>query len=102
MGYLQLNTGLIADYSIELVNETVDYKVIHLSIYTDVSSVAYRICADIRQPDIDRIYENLSNALEFAKTNEEANIKIHEYLERNYIFITSPDGNSIQYTANRI
>ena len=102
MGYLQLNTGLIADYSIELVNEAVDYRVIHLSICTDVSFVTYRICADIREPDIDRIYENLSNALEFVKTNEEANIKIHEYLERMYIFITYPDGKTIQYTANRI
>jgi len=102
MGYLQLNTGLIADYSIELVNESVDYRVIHLSICTDVSFVTYRICADIREPDIDRIYENLSNALEFVKTNEEANIKIHEYLERMYIFITYPDGKTIQYTANRI
>ena len=99
MGYLQLNTGLIADYSIELVNESVDYRVIHLSICTDVSFVTYRICADIREPDID---ENLSNALEFVKTNEEANIKIHEYLERMYIFITYPDGKTIQYTANRI
>ena len=38
----------------------------------------------------------------FVKTNADANIKINEYMERKYIFITYPDGNLIQYTANRI
>jgi len=102
VGYFQLNTGLIDNYSIELVNESADYRVINLSIYTDVSSVACGICADTRQPNIDDIYENLIIALEFAKTNADANIKINEYLDRKYIFMTHPDESIIQYTANII
>lgn len=102
MGYLHLNSGLISDYSVEIVNESNDYRVIHLSIYTDVSIVSYRICTDTRQPNIDNIYRNLNDALLSVKTNANISLNINEYLERNYIFITYPDGNIIQYTASRI
>ncbi len=87
MGYLQLNTGLIDDYSVEIVNESENYRVINLSIYTDVSNVSYRICADTRQPNIDDIYSNLNSALALVKASADSNIKINEYLERNYIYL---------------
>jgi len=102
MGYLLLNTGLISSFTVERINESENYSVIHLSIHTDVSSVSYRICADTRQPNLDDIYEDLKNTLELVMNEEDSYFKINEYLERNYVFITYPDGRIAQYTANKI
>jgi hypothetical protein len=100
MGYFIRNKGDISDYSINFTEEATNFSVIHLLIETDRGSITYRICSDSRQPDLNRIYSDLDSALTYVMNNENAEFEINEYLERNYIFVTYPDGKTLQYTAS--
>lgn len=94
---LILNEGYISNYSVEKIDE-----VIILTILGDIS-VKYKIYSDQRHLDIDKIYTTLKTALDDSKDDENANFKISEYLERNYIFVTLPNQeDSIKYSAQKL
>jgi hypothetical protein len=102
MGYL--HCGIIEEFTINKVkekHETGIHEVLHLSITTDMSLIQYRICPDYRAPDIEIIRNDLKKGLTAAK-NPDIHFGINEYFERNYIFIEYPNGESKQYTANKL
>lgn len=102
MGYFIRNKGCISDYTIEIIKESENFSSIRLAIVTDICSISYRVCADSRHPDLQEIYSDLAEALAFVKENENAVFEISEFLERAYIFITYPNGNTRQYTAQKL
>jgi hypothetical protein len=101
MGYFDLNSGTIQDFKVEEIVEESDFKVLHLTIETDLGTVKYRICADLNEGPLGVIRNNLNEALDQVK-NSENRFGINEYLVRDYIFITFPDGNIKKYTAQRL
>jgi hypothetical protein len=101
MGYFDLNSGTIQDFKVEEIVETAGFRVLHLTIETDLGVVKYRICADLNEGPLEVIRDNLNKALEYVKNNE-SHFGINEYLVRSYIFIRFPDGNVKKYTAQRL
>lgn len=104
MGNLNLNSGEIQVYDVQVVTENNQYgknDVIYLSITSEYDIVKYRICKDERNPDLNVIAENLSKGL-LAAEQDSGDFGINEYLERSYIFVKYPNGSTAQYTANRI
>lgn len=101
MGYFDLNSGTIQDFKVEEIVEENNYKVLHLTIETDMATVKYRICADLNEAPLEGIRDNLNEALNQIKNNE-GRFGINEYLVRHYIYITFPDGNVKKYTAQRL
>ena len=104
MGQLNFNSGLIQDYSVDIVQETSDdhtFGVIYMSITSETVNLKYRISSDERHPDLNVIHQDLNAGLSQA-VNSELPFGINEYHERTYIFITYPNGDIKQYTANRL
>ena len=104
MGNLNINSGQIQAYSVQVVTEnnpsgTID--VIHLSITSEYDNVKYRICTDERHPDLKVIEQDLLQGLATAHQGT-ADFGINEYLARSYIFVSYPNGSTAQYTADKI
>ncbi|HNZ28075.1 MAG TPA: hypothetical protein PK385_04350 [Spirochaetota bacterium] len=100
MGYLNLNSGTIQNFSVSQVAESSDLIVVHVTIDTDLGTTKYRICEDTRAT-IKDIINDFNNGLNTAKSSD-ADFYINEYQERDYIFVTFPNGETKQYTAKRI
>ena len=101
MGYFILNKGLLQNFQIKIAKNEAGANNIFLTIYTDIGIVKYRIWNDIRHPDLNVIYNDLLNELNYVKNNPNAIFEIDEYPERMYIFITYSSGESKQYSAVR-
>jgi len=103
MGYFDLNSGTIADFKVQefIEKENDNFKVLHLTIETNLAVTKYRICADRNEGPLEVIKDNLNEAKEQVK-NSESRFGINEFLERNYIFVTYPDGKVKKYTAQRL
>lgn len=104
MGTLYLNTGEILSFKAHLKTENVrDYifNVINLEVVSSTARVKYRISSDERHPDINIIQQDLDEGLHEAQSTN-ASFEISEYLIRNYILITYPNGKTKQYTAKRL
>lgn len=101
MGKLHYGSGELVEYSTDIITESNDYQVIHLTLTSETKDLRYRISPDTRASDIQVIKRELDDALEVVTTTDE-NIEISENLERDYIFITFPSGVRKQYTAQLI
>ncbi len=104
MGKFNLNSGVIQNFDVNLTQETNEgytFDVIYLRICSETVDVSYRINSDERHPNINIIYNSLKVGLQQAQ-NSDLSFEISEYLERSYIFVTYPDGQVMQYTAQRI
>jgi hypothetical protein len=102
MGYFDLNSRTIEDFKVEVVEEG-SYKVIHLSIESEMPTIKYRICADLRQGPLEVIKNNLYEALNQVKNSERDHFGIYEDVQKgNSIFVIFPDGSKKQYTAQRL
>lgn len=104
MGKLNFNSGLILEYSVNIIQETNDrrtFNVIHMNITSETIDLKYRISSDDNHPDLNIICQELNSGLNQA-FNSELPFGISEYSERMYIFITYPDGNTKKYTAVRL
>lgn len=105
MGKLHVNSGIIQQFNVSLHQETYsdggNFNVVHLEVLSESVHVKYRVCADTRNPDINIIKNDLESGLNQAASSS-FSFEISEYLERNYIFVTYPNGTIIQYTASRI
>lgn len=101
MGRLIFNPCKIIKFDVRIVKEDENSEVIHLTIETEDDCLKYRICSDKREPDLSLIQRDLNAGL--AKVLEEdADVEIREYMERDYLFVRYPDGTSKQYTAQKI
>ncbi|MBB4267833.1 ABC-type Na+ transport system ATPase subunit NatA [Roseospira visakhapatnamensis] len=101
MGKLHLNSSFIINYSVRIV-QTEDYPYVFVEIFTEAQSLSYKIVTDENFSDINYIYQRLQNGISSAANNVNDNLEIGEYLERNYVFFTYPDGTQDKYTAFRI
>ena len=101
MGRLIFNPCEIIDFDICVVKEREDFEVIHLTIKTEDGCLKYRICSDEREPNLSMIQRELNSGLSKAR-DDDADIEITEYMERDYLFVRYPDGTSKQYTAQKI
>ena len=104
MAKLNLNSGAIQSFDVTLAQETKDghtLDVVHMSITSETADVRYRVVSDTRHPDINIIHQDLDSGLNQA-INSDFPFGINEYLERAYIFVTYPNGETAQYTATRI
>jgi hypothetical protein len=101
MGKFGVNYGKIQGFEIKEIQETPDCKVLHLGVYNDAGWTKYRICDDIREPDLNLIRKNLEEGLTQAQSTDK-DFMINEYIERDYIFVKYPNGETKQYSAQRV
>jgi hypothetical protein len=101
MGKFGVNYSTIQDFKIEEVQETSGSIVLHLSVFNDAGQTKYRICHDRNEPDLNLIKTSLETGLQQA-FNTDKDFIINEYLERSYIYVNYPDGETKQYTAQRL
>jgi hypothetical protein len=101
MGYFGINVGEIGGFEVEEIVEGGDHKVLHLSITNYSGLTKYRIHSDTREPDLNLIKKNLEEGFQLAKDTDNK-IIIHEYLQRAYIFVEYPNGETKQYSAQRL
>lgn len=101
MGNLHLNSGHIQDFEVEQVAEESGHIAAVVTIYTDREIAKYRVSNDDRHPDLGRIVTDLKAGLQAAKDTD-ADLKINEYSERMYLFVTYPNGKIEQYTGSRV
>lgn len=97
MGQIVINPGKLNSYSLEIENQK-----ILLNLSTDLFEASYKISSDTRNPDLNKIYNDLNEELNFVKENNNAIFKITEYLERYYIYVTFHNGKLEQYTAHKL
>lgn len=96
MAKLNFNSDLIQDLYIEKVSD----NAIHLTVVSEYNTLRYKIIGDSRYT-IEHIEQRL-NDFKNTYQDSEGDLGITEYLERMYIFVTYPDGETEQYTATRI
>jgi len=101
MGKFHLNSGRIQDFEIEIVTQASDYVAAILTIYTDRENFKFCVSKDPRHPDLDRIVSNLKSGIQTAKETD-ADFQINEFNDRNYLFVTYPDGTIGEYTGSRV
>jgi len=104
MGVLNLNSSSIRRFSVQVTSEIANgyaFDVIDLNVGTDAFEIRYRIVSDTRHPNISQIKQDLESGLTQARDSS-ACFDVNEYLERDYIFVTFPNGKQEQYTARRI
>ncbi len=101
MGNLHLNSGHIQDFEVEQITEKSGHIAAVVTIYTDRENTKYRVSNDDRHPDLGEIMTNLKTGLQAAKDTD-ADFQINEYSEREYLFVTYPDGKTEQYTGSRV
>lgn len=102
MGKFNLNCGVIEGYSVKIVDEGEGHKVIILKIVSETEEVEYRICADDREPDLNKTHKDLQSALQKAKNEDEEDFAIDEFPERDYVYVSDSDGKRRQYTGQRL
>lgn len=103
MGTLNFNSDDIQEISIERITETKNdytFDVIHLGVISETRNLKYRISGDERFT-IDYIESKL-NQFKDEILHPDSSFGINEYLERFYIYVTYPDGETDQYTAHKI
>ena len=101
MGRLIFNPCEITNFDVRIVKEREDFEVIHLTIETEDNCLKYRVCSDEREPDLSLIQRDLYSGLSKVR-DDNADIEIEEYMQRDYLFVRYPDGTSKQYTARKI
>lgn len=101
MGRLISNPCEITNFSTDIVTESANFDVIHLTIDTEDGPLKYRICCDDREPSLSTIQKDLNAGLSQV-VNGNVDIEFSEYPERSYLFIKYPNGVTKQYTATKI
>jgi hypothetical protein len=102
------NSSNINTFHVGIITDTIFIEgcpkpsnVIDLFVNSSVGSHHYRVCSDDRHPDLNQIHLNLNSGLN-SSSNGLGDFSIDEYLERSYIFVSYPNGETAQYTASKV
>lgn len=101
MGKLMQNHDDILDFTVNQIQEPSGIFVLHVEITISTYSVTYRICDDDNHPSISQIETDFINGLTAAKSSN-VNFLINEFKARQYLRVTFPNGNTVQYTGHKI
>jgi hypothetical protein len=108
MSTFVFNSSNINAFHVGIITETIliegcpkPYDVIDLFVNSLIGSHHYRVFSDDRYPDLNQIYLNFNSGLN-SSLNGFGDFSIDEYLERSYIFVSYPNGETAQYTASKV
>ncbi len=98
MKNLKASGAKIQSYNVEKTTEKFkgnNVDVVHLTVEFEDRTYKFRVCADVREPDLDETTKRLKSELKNSIENHEKfEVKNKE---RNYLFI-----NGIQYTGKQL